>query len=279
MKKAAVIICAAGASSRFGGDRKKPFVDVAGRPAFLRSIDFFAGRQDVVQILLAIPPEEQEMVEIKWGAALGFNAVKLCHGGAERFETVANALKKVSPEAELIAVHDAVRCCLTAEWLDALMAKAAQTGAAMLACPVTATLKKVQDGRIIDTVDRTGLYEAQTPQVFDAKLLKDAYAKLGMLGESSSPGPARPAKDKPDSVGTAHPTQGESSSSDRPAAKITDDAMLVEAMGHPVYIVETDHSNIKITRKSDIPIAEAIIKSRPKPKPEGPLGPFVEAQW
>ncbi|HRS72566.1 MAG TPA: 2-C-methyl-D-erythritol 4-phosphate cytidylyltransferase [Anaerohalosphaeraceae bacterium] len=62
MKKASVIICAAGASSRFGGDRKKPFVDVAGRPAFLRSIDFFAGREDVVQILLAIPPDEQEMI-------------------------------------------------------------------------------------------------------------------------------------------------------------------------------------------------------------------------
>ncbi|MBP8605445.1 MAG: 2-C-methyl-D-erythritol 4-phosphate cytidylyltransferase [Phycisphaerae bacterium] len=245
MKKASVIICAAGASSRFGGDRKKPFVDVAGRPAFLRSIDFFAGREDVVQILLAIPPDEQEMIEIKWGAALGFNAVKLCLGGAERFETVANALKKVSDEADLIAVHDAVRCCLTSDWLDALFAKAEETGAAMLACPVTATLKKVQDGKIVDTVDRTGLYEAQTPQVFDAKLLKDAYAKLDTLDKS----------------------------------KITDDAQLVEAAGCPVYIVETDHSNIKITRKSDIPIAEAIIKSRPKPKPEGPIGPFIEAQW
>jgi 2-C-methyl-D-erythritol 4-phosphate cytidylyltransferase len=245
MKNVSVIICASGSSSRFGGDRKKPFIDVAGRPAFLRSIDFFAGREDVKQILLVIPPDEQEMIEIKWGAALAFNAVKLCHGGAERFETVANALKKVSEDADLIAVHDAVRCCLTADWLDALFAKAAETGAAMLACPVVATLKKVADGKIIDTVDRAGLYEAQTPQVFDAKLLKAAYTKLDKLDRS----------------------------------KITDDAQLVESAGHPVYVVETDHSNIKITRKSDVAIAEAIIKSRPKPKPEGPTGPFVEAQW
>ncbi|MBL7214395.1 MAG: 2-C-methyl-D-erythritol 4-phosphate cytidylyltransferase [Phycisphaerae bacterium] len=246
MKKISVIICAAGASSRFGGDRKKPFVDVAGRPAFLRSIDFFADREDVKQVILSISKEDEELVTVKWGAALGFNGVKLCFGGAERFETVANALEKVSDDADLIAVHDAVRCCLTNEWLDELFAKAGETGAAMLACPVVATLKKVADGKIIDTVDRAGLYEAQTPQVFDAKLLKDAYAKLDTLDTS----------------------------------RITDDAQLVEAMGHPVSIVETDHSNIKITRKNDLPVAEAIIKSRPKPKGDGPGGPFnEEAMW
>lgn len=245
MKKAAVIICAAGSSTRFGGDRKKPFVEIDGRPAFLRSIDFFAGRNDVKQVILSISKEDEELVTVKWGAALGFNGVKLCFGGTERFETVAKALEKVTGEVDLIAVHDAVRCCLTQDWLDALFAKAGQTGAAMLAAPVVATLKKVAGGRIVDTVDRTGLYEAQTPQVFDAKLLKDAYAKLDTLDKT----------------------------------KITDDAQLVEAMGHPVWIVETDHSNIKITRKNDVPIADAIVRSRPKPKAE-PFGPYdEEAMW
>ena len=182
MKKISVIICAAGASSRFGGDRKKPFVDVAGRPAFLRSIDFFADRDDVKQVLLSISKEDEELVTVKWGAALGFNGVKLCFGGAERFETVANALEKVNDDAELIAVHDAVRCCLTNEWLDELFKTAGQTGAAMLACPVVATLKKVADGKIIDTVDRAGLYEAQTPQVFDAKLLQRSLRQTGHAG-------------------------------------------------------------------------------------------------
>lgn len=242
MKKVSVIICAAGASSRFGGSRKKPFVELNGRAAFLRSIEFFAEREDVYQVILAISEEDEEMVRVKWEAALAFSGVKICFGGAERFETVAKALKLVKDEAELVAVHDAVRCCLTKDWIDELFKTASETGAAMLAAPVVATLKKVEDGRIIDTVDRSDLYEAQTPQVFDAAWLKEAYAKLDTLDKS----------------------------------KITDDAQLIEALGHPVHIVQTDHSNIKITRRSDVPIAEAIIKSRPKPKPDGPIGPYDE---
>ncbi|MHC4782398.1 MAG: 2-C-methyl-D-erythritol 4-phosphate cytidylyltransferase [Planctomycetota bacterium] len=242
MKRASVIICAAGSSTRFGGDRKKPFVDISGRAAFIRSIEYFAERDDVCQVIAAISPEDEEIVKVKWGAALAFNGVKLCFGGAERFETVAKAMELVKDEAELIAVHDSVRCCLTKDWLDELFKTAGETGAAMLACPVVATLKKVAGGKIIDTLDRSNLYEAQTPQVFDAKLLKNAYAKLDSLDKS----------------------------------KITDDAQLVEAMGQVVYIVETDHSNIKITRKNDVAIAEAIIKSRPKPKAKGPTGPYSE---
>jgi 2-C-methyl-D-erythritol 4-phosphate cytidylyltransferase len=168
---------------------------------------------------VAISPEDEEIVKVKWGAALAFNGVKLCFGGAERFETVAKAMELVKDEAELIAVHDSVRCCLTNAWLDELFKTGAETGAAMLACPVVATLKKVEGGKIIDTVNRSGLYEAQTPQVFDSKLLKKAYAKLDSLDKS----------------------------------KITDDAQLVEAMGQAVHIVETDHSNIKILNTGPSP--------------------------
>jgi 2-C-methyl-D-erythritol 4-phosphate cytidylyltransferase len=240
-----VIICAGGAGSRFGGAKKKPFVDVAGRTAFLRSVDFFADRDDVKQILIAIPPEEEEMAEIKWGATLSFMGAKFCHGGGERFETVAKTMELLNDDIDFIAVHDAVRCCLTNEWVDEVFAEAEKTGAAMLACPVVATVKEVKDGKIVKTVDRGGLYEAQTPQIFDAELLKKAYANLKNLDKST----------------------------------ITDDSGLVEALGKEVSIVETDNSNIKITRPTDVAIAEAIIKSRPKPKPDGPIGPYTEAQW
>lgn len=241
----AAIICAAGKSSRFGGKRKKPFVDVAGRAAFLRSVELFANRDDVKQILLVIAPEDEELVRIKWEASMSFHGVKLCLGGDERFQTVANALELVKDDIDFVAVHDAVRCCLTKKWLDDVLTLAAKTGAAMLACPVTATIKKVENDTITQTIDRAGLYEAQTPQVFRTDLLKKAYANLKNLD----------------------------------ASKISDDAQLIEALGQKVAIVQTDSSNLKITKKSDIAIAEAILKARPKPRPKGPIGPYFEAQW
>lgn len=241
----AVIICAAGASTRFGGSRKKPFVDVAGRATFVRSIEFFADRDDVKQVLLAINPEDEEIVEVKWGANLKFFGVKTYFGGKERFETVQKGLQLIKDDIELVAVHDAVRCCLQNEWLDDCFAKAAKEGAAILAAPVVATLKDARDNQIQKTVDRTNLYEAQTPQVFKAGIIKKAYAKLSELDKE----------------------------------KISDDAQLVEALGEKIAIVETDSSNIKITTPADLPIAEAIIKSRPKPKKEDYIGPYGEAQW
>jgi len=244
-KKVAVILCAAGASSRFGGKRKKPFVDVGGRAAFLYSVELFSARDDVKQILLAISPEDEELVSVKWGPNLKFFNVKICLGGQERFETVSKSLELIKNDIELVAVHDAVRCCVTEQWIDQVIASAAKTGAAILACPVVATVKKVKDGIIIETVDRLGLYEAQTPQVFDVNLLKKAYGNLKNLDKNT----------------------------------ISDDAQLVEAIGHKVSIIETDSSNIKITRQSDIAIAETILKTRPRPKPKGPAGPYIEAQW
>jgi 2-C-methyl-D-erythritol 4-phosphate cytidylyltransferase len=245
MKTVAVIICAAGDSSRFGGKKKKPFVDVAGRAAFLRSIEFFAERDDVKQVILAISPDDEELVKVKWGANLSFNGVKVCHGGAQRFETVTNALGLVGENIDLVAVHDAVRCCLRDKWVDEVIGRAGETGAAILACPVVPTVKQVEDGKIVETINRSGLYEAQTPQVFDVKLLKRAYEGLEKLDKSG----------------------------------ISDDSVLVEALGQAVSIVETDNSNIKITRRSDVAMAEAIIKSRSKLKAKGPIGPYSEAQW
>ncbi len=241
----AAIICAAGASKRFGSKRKKPFADVGGRAVFLRSVELFANRDDVKQILLGIAPDDEELVTVKWGPNLKFFNVKVFFGGAERFDTVEKALALVRDDIDLIAVHDAVRCCVTDKWVDEAITAATETGAAILACPIVATIKQAQDKTITKTVDRTGLYEAQTPQVFKAELLKRAYENLKNLDKN----------------------------------EISDDAQLIEALGEKVSIVETDASNIKITHGSDIAIASAILKSRPKPAPKGPMGPYVEAQW
>jgi len=244
-KNVAAIICAAGPGTRFGGKRKKQFVDVDGRAVFVRSIELFANRDDVRQVLLGISKEDEEIVDVKWGANLKFFGVKTFFGGGERFDTIRTALELVADDIDLIAVHDACRCCATEQLVGDVIAAAGKSGAAIPACPVTATLKEAKDGVIARTVDRANLFEAQTPQVFEAALLRKAYANLANLD----------------------------------LAQVTDDAFLVEALGHEVSIVRTDSSNIKITVPSDVPIAEAILKSRPKPKPEGPIGPYIEAQW
>jgi len=252
-KNVAAIICAAGPGTRFGGKRKKQFVDVAGRAVLLRSVELFSNRDDVKQLLLGIDPDDEELVTVKWGPNLKFFSVKIFFGGSERFETVEKGLQLIRDDIELIAVHDACRCCVTGELIDKVISAAGETGAAIPACPVSATIKQAKDNTIIKTVDRSGLYEAQTPQVFEAALLKKAYRNLANLDN-----------------GLSHPLR---------EIKISDDSQLLEALGEKVTIVETDSSNIKITRRSDIGIAEAILKSRPKLAPKGPAGPYIEAQW
>ena len=245
-KNVGVIICAAGASSRFGGTKKKPFIELDGRAIFLRSIELFAEREDVKQILLAISAEDEEIVNVRWGANLAFDNIQVYIGGKERFETVAKGLELLKDNIEIVAVHDAVRCCAKKEWVDEAIKKAGQTGAAILACPAVATLKrKSKDDTIIETVDRSDIYEAQTPQVFSTEIIKKAYANLGNVDE----------------------------------AKISDDAQLAEAIGARVSIVKTDGSNIKITQKSDVAIASAILKSRSKDEPRGYVGPYREVKW
>ncbi|MBW2465740.1 MAG: 2-C-methyl-D-erythritol 4-phosphate cytidylyltransferase, partial [Deltaproteobacteria bacterium] len=100
-KNIGVIICAAGRSKRFGGTKKKQFADVNGRAVFLRSVELFSDRNDVKQILLAISPDDEEVVNVKWGPNLKFFNVKICFGGSERFDTVKEALKLIKDDIDL----------------------------------------------------------------------------------------------------------------------------------------------------------------------------------
>ncbi len=245
-KKVAAIICAAGPGSRFGGKRKKQFMDVSGRAVFMRSVEAFADHPDVKQVLLGIPEDDEEIVGVKWGANLSFFGVKTFLGAGERFETVAAGLELVRDDIDMVAVHDGCRCCITEKVINDVFAAACDSGAAIPGCRVTATIKRVREGVITETVDRSDLFEAQTPQVFELPLIREAYANLETLDTTA----------------------------------ISDDAQLVEAVGHEVSVVETDSSNIKITHRSDLAVAEAIIKAQSDArKPKGPQGPFIEAQW
>ena len=240
----AVSIAAAGRAERFGGAEKKTLAKLDGRPVFLRSIEAFVSRNDVCQTILAVAPEDMSTVKSQYGANLGFMRVALVEGGATRSATVTAALAQVVKEAEFVAVHDAARPCVTADMVDAVFAEAVKTGAAILASPITGTLKRVSESKVIEeTPPRLGLYEAQTPQAFRKDWLTQAYARLG---EKSS--------------------------------EMTDDASVVEALGQAVSIVISDPTNLKITTKGDITLAQAILKARPVRKAPR-FGAFEEAQW
>lgn len=244
MAKFAVIIPAAGKAERFGGSEKKTFAKLDGRPIFMRSVELFVAREDVCQTILAVAPEDAETMKSSYGPNLGFMGVKLVVGGDKRCDTVAAALDTVVDEAEYVAIHDAARPCVTPQMVDAVFAEAQKTGAAILAAPITGTIKRVGDQNVVDaTQERMGLYEAQTPQVFKKTVLIEAYARLGDIKQ-----------------------------------EVTDDSQIVELSGHPVSVVKSSPTNLKITTKADMALAGAILKSRPaKPKPR--LGAFEEAQW
>jgi len=177
MAKVSVIVPAAGAGKRFGEKRNKIYERIKDQPLFLRTLEAFTGRDDVVQVQLVIAAADRDELKARFGGHLGFMGVSLCEGGATRPESVRSALANVTEEADLVCVHDAVRPCISPLWIDAVFAEAVKTGAAILAYPVHGTLKKVSQANIIDeTVAREDLWEAQTPQVFARELLQRAYA-------------------------------------------------------------------------------------------------------
>ncbi len=250
MSRFAVIIPAAGQSSRFGGLEKKPFVSLDGRPVWQRAAEPFWSRDDVSRVYLVIAPADRDDFRNRFGHLIAFNNTEIVEGGAERFESVANALARVPANVEYVAVHDAVRPLVTGALIDAVLRAAEQHGAAMPAVAVADTLKQVDPAtsRITGTVSRAGVWQAQTPQVFRRDWLAEAYAKRASL---KSP--------------------------------ITDDAQLMEALGHAVVVVPGASTNFKITTKEDLELADAVMKARAakrrdEPPPTG--GAFDdEAKW
>ena len=235
-----VILAAAGQSSRFqDANYKKPFAPLAGRAVWLHSAEKFLERSDVKQVVIVVAPEDREAFVEKFGANLAFMGVTLAEGGAHRADSVRRGLEKLAPEIDFVAIHDAARPCIATPWIDRVFEAGARTGAAILATPVVGTLKRVgPDNTITETVDRTGLWEAQTPQVFSRDLLVRAFA----VRQDGQP---------------------------------TDEAQLVEGLGQRVTIVPGSPINLKITSREDLRLAEQALKALPKPNLSGPAHPFA----
>ncbi|OYW22495.1 MAG: 2-C-methyl-D-erythritol 4-phosphate cytidylyltransferase [Planctomycetales bacterium 12-60-4] len=241
MPKFAVILPAAGQSSRYKGPgRKKVFAELQGRPVWVRSVEAFINRDDVIQTLIVVSPDDEEWFREKFQANLAFLDLTIVRGGAERADSVQNALARVKPEADYVAVHDAARPLIAKEWVSNVFAAAETTGAAILAHPVTSTLKRVgNDQQIQETIPRQHLWEAQTPQVARRDWLLDAFAKRGKL-------------------------------------QPTDEAQLLEQAGYPVAVVSGSPLNLKITTGDDFRIAEKLLPLVPDDRRSGLFHPFAD---
>lgn len=225
--RCAALVAAAGTSSRMGGvDKMMEVLD--GVPVLARTLMALQAAQSVDEIIVAT--REESLVEISrlcrtYGVT---KCTKVVRGGETRVHSVFLAAMEASPETKLLAVQDGARPLVTPEMIDCVVAAAARCGAAAPAIPVKDTVKVVKDGGAVEaTLDRSSLRAVQTPQVFEASVLK---AALQSALEEQAP--------------------------------ITDDCSAVERLGKVVFLVEGDEENLKITTPTDLLLAEAILQGR-----------------
>ncbi len=245
MEKFAVILPAAGRSTRFGDPKqKKIYAELDGRAVWLRAVEPFVNRDDVAQIIMAIAGEDRELFERRYRPSVAFMNITIVEGGDERCDTVARALELVHETCGYVAVHDAARPCLSAALIEAVFAAAKAHGAALLAIPVSETIKRAAEGEFTgETVPRAGLFLAQTPQVFKRSLLCEAYARRSQIE-----GP------------------------------LTDDCQLIEALGQRCAIVLGSPLNIKITTPLDLKLAAAFLPLLETRGRSSSAHPFLDEQ-
>jgi 2-C-methyl-D-erythritol 4-phosphate cytidylyltransferase/2-C-methyl-D-erythritol 2,4-cyclodiphosphate synthase len=224
MVKVVAIIVAAGGGKRMGGNLPKQFLPLAGRPLLDRSLSAFTGSPRIDGIVLALPPSLSN--EVKESYQQVAKVIAVVDGGAERQDSVRNALTVVPEEAEIILVHDAVRPFVSQDLLDRCVELAEEHGAVVPVVPVRDTVKQWNRAeKTLSTRDRSELMLAQTPQGFRAGILRDAYGRAGEEGR-----------------------------------KGTDDASLVEGAGYPVIPLPGEEANVKITIPEDLRIAEGLLR-------------------
>ena len=219
-----VLVAAAGKGQRAGDGEPKQFRPIAGIPMLLRALRPFAQHPRVREIVVALPAAVAERPP-SWLESVAGQRLRLVAGGATRSASVRAALDALGLECKIVLVHDAARPFVSIDTIGAVIQAAGDVGV-VPALPVTDTLKRgdVATGRVVATLDRTGLWRAHTPQGFPRAMLDEAYRQV----------------------------------SDEAAAGLTDESALVEAAGFPVRLVPDSGSNIKITTANDFAIAEVL---------------------
>ncbi len=229
-----LLIAAAGSGRRMGADRNKLLLPVAGRPVLAWTLRSALACAAIRWIGVLGQPEDREAIaaivtELAVGSA---TPVEWIPGGSTRQESVSRGLAGLPAEAATVLIHDGARCLVEPDLLalcaEALGQAAAEGAGIIAAAPVTDTIKEVdRTGRVTATPERSRLWAAQTPQGFPVDLLRRAHGLAVAEGWS-----------------------------------VTDDAALFERLGWPVRVLEAPASNIKLTTRFDLTIAEAVLASR-----------------
>jgi 2-C-methyl-D-erythritol 4-phosphate cytidylyltransferase len=236
MTRITAILPAAGLGTRMGAETPKQFLELDGVPIVIVSLRRIASCPLVTDIIVATRADEVVWLEERIQKEKFKQAVRVVRGGDSRQDSVGQALKEVSSDTEIVLVHDAVRPFVTVEQITRVIEEARRCHAAILGIPAMDTVKEVKRASLPEdvalitaTVPRERVVLAQTPQVFATKLLKEAFARAAADGVSAS-----------------------------------DEAGLVERLGHDVHVVLGSERNIKITKPSDMDLARFYLHSETK---------------
>ena len=224
----AAIFPAAGASKRMGGGFNKNLLELAGEPILIRTLKTFSQIERVKFLIVVVAAHEVETVEKLLIATKNLKSWRVTIGGSERQYSIANGLKLLPDDAEIILVHDAARPLISARTINEVIDAAEKFGGAIAAVPAKDTIKIIDtEGFVKSTPPRKNLVAVQTPQGFRREILLQAYSKAA---EENFLG--------------------------------TDDASLVERLGAKIKIVASDYENIKITTPEDISVAETFLRRK-----------------
>jgi 2-C-methyl-D-erythritol 4-phosphate cytidylyltransferase len=217
------LVPAAGSGSRMGGEQPKQYLPLNGQPMIYHALATLCACADITTVFVVLAPADKQFHQYDW-SSFGDKLQPLFCGGATRAESVTNGLLVTEMDADdWVLVHDAARPCLTQAHLHKLIAelRGDEVGG-ILAVPVADTLKRAgNDRRIAQTEDRTGLWQAQTPQMFRAGLLLQALQS---------------------------------------APRVTDEASAVEALGLHPKLVASETRNFKVTYPLDFKLAELLLR-------------------
>lgn len=220
-----VVLLAGGVGKRMGASIPKQYLELKGKPIATYSMETFAQMDCVKEIVVVCEPEWRPIFDDCYASLKCNVGLKYALPGAERQDSVCNGLQEIDPKSKLVAIHDSARPLITIKDTENCIKDAQRVGAAVLGVPVKPTIKEADaDGMVVKTLNRSVLWEVQTPQVIEPKMLVEGFELVK-----------------------------------RENLEVTDDVSIIEAMGNPVIITKGCYTNIKVTTPEDMAVAEGFL--------------------